>query len=426
MLRKSLFITLMAIAITGSAVAQHPDPGIADTVTVQSPLCVIPGTGVTVTAYLYNDEKLGGGDIPLAWNSPDLICDSIRFSGSRIEYVSMKDHAIDNVNRILHAGFICAFDPDLSPGAGLLFTVYFSLKSGAAYQTITIDTSFYPPAGHFTLVLPNSDGITPQFNPGIFETVNDPLDTDGDGILCDNCPSAANSDQMDADSDGVGDACDACTDIDGDGFGNPGYPANTCPVDNCPLIYNPTQEDLDGDGVGDNCDNCLNVVNPDQMDADADDFGDACDNCPTIANRYQFDTDDDGMGDACDPDDDNDGIYDDGDNSGIIGDHPCTGGNTSDCDDNCIGIANPDQEDADSDGTGDACPYFCGDASGDGQVNVGDAVYLVNFVFKGGPAPGLWCLGDANGDSDTNVGDVVFLINYVFKGGEAPMATCCP
>jgi hypothetical protein len=60
--------------------------------------------------------------------------------------------------------------------------------------------------------------------------------------------------QENADGDGTGDACDTCTDTDGDGYGNPGYPVNTCTTDNCPLVANPDQADGDGDGIGDVCD----------------------------------------------------------------------------------------------------------------------------------------------------------------------------
>ena len=64
--------------------------------------------------------------------------------------------------------------------------------------------------------------------------------------------------------------------------------------------------------------------------------------------------------------------------------------------------------------------YACGDANGDGDCNVGDAVYLINYVFKGGPAPDPIESGDANWDGDVNVGDAVYIINYVFKGGPPP------
>jgi hypothetical protein len=52
---------------------------------------------------------------------------------------------------------------------------------------------------------------------------------------------------------------------------------------------------------------------------------------------------------------DSDGVSDDEDDSGFIGDNPCTGGNTYNCDDNCSNTYNPDQTDIDGDGVGDAC-----------------------------------------------------------------------
>ncbi len=92
------------------------------------------------------------------------------------------------------------------------------------------------------------------------------LDSDNDFYfdIIDNCPAVANRDQDDADLDGIGDACDECTDTDGDGFGNPGFPATTCTLDNCPTFANPGQEDSDANGVGDICDFICADVNSDE------------------------------------------------------------------------------------------------------------------------------------------------------------------
>ncbi|MCK5125726.1 MAG: trypsin-like peptidase domain-containing protein [candidate division Zixibacteria bacterium] len=68
--------------------------------------------------------------------------------------------------------------------------------------------------------------------------------------------------------------------------------------------------------------------------------------------------------------------------------------------------------------------YLCGDANGDETVNVADAVYIINFAFKGGPAPDPMEKGDPNCDAVSNIGDAVYIINYVFKGGPAPCANC--
>jgi hypothetical protein len=65
---------------------------------------------------------------------------------------------------------------------------------------------------------------------------------------------------------------------------------------------------------------------------------------------------------------------------------------------------------------------LAGDANDDLKVNVGDAVYMVNRIFKGGyaPQPIDFLSGDANSDCTANVGDVVYIVNYVFKDGPPP------
>lgn len=63
-----------------------------------------------------------------------------------------------------------------------------------------------------------------------------------------------------------------------------------------------------------------------------------------------------------------------------------------------------------------------GDANGDGKITVSDVVFLVNYLFKGGPAPLPFLSGDANCDTKVTISDVVYLVNYLFKGGPPPCA----
>jgi hypothetical protein len=126
--------------------------------------------------------------------------------------------------------------------------------------------------------------------------------------------------------------------------------------------------DSDGDAICDLSDNCLSISNPTQEDVDGDGVGDACDNCPIIANADQLDSNDDGIGDACD--------------------------------------------------------YLCGDANGDTAIDISDAVFLIAYIFLGGPPPSPVPAGDTNCDSANDISDAVYLISFIFGGGPAPCVTC--
>lgn len=68
-----------------------------------------------------------------------------------------------------------------------------------------------------------------------------------------------------------------------------------------------------------------------------------------------------------------------------------------------------------------------GDANGDGLVSFSDITTIINLLFKGQPAPALFCGRDTNEDGAVLLSDVVYLINFLFKSGPAPSKNkeCC-
>ncbi len=65
--------------------------------------------------------------------------------------------------------------------------------------------------------------------------------------------------------------------------------------------------------------------------------------------------------------------------------------------------------------------FYRGDTNQDGKVSIADIVYLINYLFKGGPSFYPPASGDCNCDGKVSVSDVVYLINYLFKGGPPPI-----
>jgi hypothetical protein len=168
------------------------------------------------------------------------------------------------------------------PGNG----VHFNYRSAFTPLTLAAGSTYYFVFYHpssFTWDYANSGGTTPRtvgiFLSGVVSCASgsdvypggfcsnsfiqaayvilQPSDGDADGVsdLGDNCPFVANTTQTNADGDVPGDACDTCTDLDGDGYGNLSYPLNTC-TDDCndtAVGTNPGATEVVGNLIDEDC-----------------------------------------------------------------------------------------------------------------------------------------------------------------------------
>jgi hypothetical protein len=65
-------------------------------------------------------------------------------------------------------------------------------------------------------------------------------------------------------------------------------------------------------------------------------------------------------------------------------------------------------------------PFIRGDGNADGLFDIGDAIYLLDYLFAStGPVP-CEAAADSNGDALIDVADAVFTLEALFAGGSNP------
>ena len=81
----------------------------------------------------------------------------------------------------------------------------------------------------------------------------------------------------------------------------------------------------------------------------------------------------------------------------------------------------PDDPQYDIPVTLDVVSWVCGDIDGSGLgPDIGDLVYLVDFMFTDGPEPPVMDAANVDGAGEIiDVGDLVYLVDYMFNGGPA-------
>jgi len=71
-------------------------------------------------------------------------------------------------------------------------------------------------------------------------------------------------------------------------------------------------------------------------------------------------------------------------------------------------------------------PTLRGDMNSDTKINLIDIIFLVNYIFKSGPASNPLALSNLNcdkkgdGTDNINLQDIIYLVNYIFKAGPHP------
>jgi len=70
------------------------------------------------------------------------------------------------------------------------------------------------------------------------------------------------------------------------------------------------------------------------------------------------------------------------------------------------------------------CQGLRGDVTGDGNFYVDDLVFLVDYIFKGGPPSDCVKASDVTLDGNVLIDDLVYMVNYIFPPHEPPPPPC--
>ena len=68
----------------------------------------------------------------------------------------------------------------------------------------------------------------------------------------------------------------------------------------------------------------------------------------------------------------------------------------------------------------EGCCAMRGDVDHDGDRDISDLTYVVDYMFRNGPPSPCPAEGDINGDSSLDISDLTYQVDYMFRGGPEP------
>ncbi len=132
------FVFALILAAVCSTPAAAQDPGIRDTVYVDS-VGATSFNGVSIPIYVYNDEPLAGLEVTLSYDSPDVMIDSFSFVGGKVAGVPNKGFQQLTATSIDIYCVPIGVDP-IPTGSDYLGSLYLSFIPGLSPQVVKIDS----------------------------------------------------------------------------------------------------------------------------------------------------------------------------------------------------------------------------------------------------------------------------------------------
>ena len=202
-MKKCRYVVTAVFALIAHVSAQAQDPGIPDTVSIES-VTVLPGEHFGLRVNGVYDESLQAAELGIKWSSSTLSLDSVTFPGGLVgqtfvpgsQYVTIIDTSVANEALAL---FVTLPPFYLPAGSTTLFTYWFTADPSVTNEMITIDSSSVTANGDFVLADSNNVVFTPEFLGGaVTISCSDVADPDGDGLISciDNCQAAFNPSRL--------------------------------------------------------------------------------------------------------------------------------------------------------------------------------------------------------------------------------------
>jgi hypothetical protein len=154
-----------------------------DTIRVES-VTVEPGQQVEIPVSLHNITEVAAFSIPLKFDPTVLTCDSISYTGTRVDYINVVTSSIDSINGQILLGMVVFVEDNLPPGDGIIARMFMSIDPDAVEQVSTIDSLFFPPSGDYGIFDPSSSLIKPEFiKSNVFISLAPEGDANGSGTV---------------------------------------------------------------------------------------------------------------------------------------------------------------------------------------------------------------------------------------------------